>query len=172
METAEVTRVIKFLNASWPSSTPIDRDTAAIWGRKLLAYDFSAVMAVLDRMLETHKWRPRYSEIVEPLLPAPAIKPATEAFADVWEQIGKPHRRVTELEAEAVRRLGGWDVLGGWRIDERQWNAKRFADAYADVVESKGKAELRELGAGDTKALTDGELPSERLARFKAEGRA
>jgi hypothetical protein len=151
MDATEVIKVIKFLNASWVSK-PLDRTTAAIWGAKLAGHDFGAVMGALDQLLETSEWRPSLAQIIKPLRVGVECG-AAEAFANVWEQIAKRPPKVTDIEADAVRQLGGWTVLSGWQINERHFHAQRFRDIYNDIVQDARAEELRAIESGKPSAL-------------------
>lgn len=156
MDKRQIDHVIMFLNASW-ASKPLDSATAAIWGAELRGESFDAVMGVLRTLVRTSEWRPSLAQILRPLA-APALPPSSEAFARVWEQIGARPRVVSEIEAEAVRRMGGWAALGSWQLEDRHWHAKRFADVYGALVAAE---ERRALRGAEVPAL-EGEAPGRR----------
>lgn len=149
----EAKRVMVVINSSWQSK-PLDEVAARIWMNKLVKHDARAVMRVVGRLIETEKWRPSLAQILEPLLVRPNVKTAAAAFESVWLQIGKREHDVTELEERAVRRLGGWNALGKWELDERHWHAKRFVEVYDELVVEERSDGMRELAAGvSAKAL-------------------
>jgi hypothetical protein len=153
MTESEATRLLAVINSSW-SSKPLDEIAARVWVSKLVKHDAHAVMRVISRLIETEKWRPSLAQILEPLLVKPNVKTAAAAFESVWSQIGKRERDVTDLEARAVKRLGGWSALGMWELDERHWHSKRFVEVYDELVVGERSDELRELAAGEgSKAL-------------------
>lgn len=157
MTNIEVDQIITSIEAMWPQR-PIDPTTRQLWGLTLRKYAAAPVMRVLQVLVEISKWRPSLAEILAPLQDAPDIPHATEAFANVWSQIGRlpGEQDVTPMEAEAVRRMGGWDALGRLQIDERHWHAKRFAEIWEALVESKRGQDLRALVRGDREALPAG----------------
>ncbi len=152
MDNAQASHVIKFLNASW-TAKPMDGSTAALWGAKLQRYDFAAVMAVLEDFVETLEWRPSLAQILKPLR-TDDVPSASDAFAHIWEQIGKRPRKVSELEAEAVRLLGGWSTLGLWKLDERHYHSQRFSDVYDAAVSATERDRHEALSGSTQQALT------------------
>lgn len=142
MDKTQVDIVIRFLNSSW-SSRPLDPTTALIWGGKLQEHDFDAVMSVLNGLVETSTWRPSLADILRPLRGAPPESSASAAFANVCEQINKRPRNVTAREAETVRRLGGWEVIGLWERDDWQWHRKAFAAIFDELATEARHTELR-----------------------------
>lgn len=154
----EATRLLAVINSSW-NSKPLDEVAARVWVSKLVKHDAHAVMRVVSRLIETEKWRPSLAQILEPLLVKPGVKTAAAAFESVWSQIGKLQRDVTELEEHAVKRLGGWNALGRWELDERHWHAKRFIEVYDELVVGARSDDLRRLASGEPapKALPEPE---------------
>lgn len=155
MANDEVMTVIRFLNASW-TNKPLDATTASIWGSELALHAFDDVMRVLRVLLREQEWRPSLAQILKPLL-KPEGKSVGDAFASVCEQIGKRPRRVTPLEEEAVRQLGGWSTLGMWQRDEWHWHFGRFKEIYRDLTERTRNEGLRAISPVEgRKALAGG----------------
>lgn len=155
MANDEVTRILAFIGECW-AGKPLSKVAVGIWGAELVRYEYNAVMAVLRRMVRTHKWRPSLAEILAPL-EGHSERDATAAFANVWEQINRRPRDVTALEDETVRRLGGWHTIGQWRTDEAHFHRQRFIETYNDVCDSQQRESLRELAAPPNRALPIGD---------------
>lgn len=155
MDNAQVKTVLRMLDASWPASKPLDADTVRLWGAELVPYDFEAVAGRVRELLASSKFRPSFAELVGPLRSGVT---ASESFAHVWHQISKRPPTVDAVEAEVVRRLGGWDRLRAWPIDDRHWLAKRYAEIFDDVTEDPRWSDA--IGAP---ALPPGDIPQAAL---------
>ena len=155
MQHEQVTEILTFINASWANMKPLPREAAAVWGSELAKQDYEAVLAVLKDLVRTSKFRPSLAEILAPIW-APKEASAGEAFANIWDRIGR-RGDVTDLEAKAVRHLGGWDVLGQWQIDERHFHYARFVEIWKDLLAEQRGEELRALAANERPALAEGE---------------
>ena len=155
MRNEHVIQVLAFLNESW-ANKPLGAATMAVWGSELGKHDYRAVLTVLQDLVRTQEWRPSLAQILKPLLADPDRKSASAAFETVWGQINKRPREVSELEAQAVQRLGGWPIIGNWQLDQRHWHAKQFAAVYDELTEDARGEELRALASGQ-RALGSGE---------------
>lgn len=151
MANDEVTKILALIDECW-AGKPLGKVAKGVWGAELSRYAYEAVMAVLRTMVRTHKFRPALAEILAPLEGGPDTS-ATAAFANVWEQINRRPRKVTPLEEETVRRLGGWTTIGLWRVDEVHFHRQRFVETYNDVIAGADSDRLRQLGSGERPAL-------------------
>lgn len=171
MRNSEIDQAIELINTSW-GGRPLASGAAAMWGAQLRRYAFDDVMRVLTSMLQRERWRPSLASILEALRSGPAVPSAHEAFERVWGQIGRRPRKVTVLEQQVVERLGGWGVLGRWKLDDRHWHARGFAETYDRLVESTPPARLQELVAADRLTLpprSHQEPPGEPIAPERVE---
>jgi hypothetical protein len=139
----EVTKILAFISECW-AGKPLGKVARGVWGAELAGHDYGAVMAVLRTMVRTHKFRPALAEILAPLRRSEEDS-ATAAFAHVWNEINSRPRQVTAAEEETVRRLGGWDVIGLWRLDEVHFHRQRFVETYRDVAEAVESNRIRVL---------------------------
>lgn len=150
MTNEETAQCVAFINSSW-NSKPLDKVACRTWGAELKPYPFDVIIGVLRSLLRTSEWRPSLFAILAAIDVGPKVKSVQEAFDDVCKQINKraSDRVVTDLEAEAVRRLGGWRILGQWQLDARTWNFKAFREVYDDLAAQAKQSELRALASGD-----------------------
>ncbi len=151
MHDDDVDAVFKYINGAWPVR-PLTVDTMAVWGAALCDHEATAVMGVLQNLAQTEEWRPSLAQILAPLAPDSEVKSAEAAFETVWGQLDERPRTVSDLEERAVKRLGGWDVIGKWPLDKRHFHLRTFREVYDDLVDSGRATELRAI-AGGQKAL-------------------
>lgn len=154
MTSQEALQIIQAIEENWPNSKPMGEIARRMWGAELMQHESRAVTAVIRRLMVESKWRPSLAEILEPIRNVPALPSAADAFANVWAQVGKRPRVVSDMEAEAVRRMGGWDAIGRLQIDEYQWHAKRFAEIWDDLMDRQRGEEMQALAQGGHAALT------------------
>lgn len=138
MRNEEVGQVIQFLNSMW-ANKPLDQIAAGVWGSELREFQFDDVMANLRQLAREQNWRPALAQILKPLVPKPEGKEPGQVFADICEQITKRPPVVSAAESEAVRRLGGWDVLRAWQLDDLHWHEKRFRVIWAELCEQQAR---------------------------------
>ena len=83
------------------------------------------------------------------------MKSAEAAFESLWVAIGRHSKRggLTELEQRAVKRLGGWGVVGRWLLTKRHWHLKNYREVYDDLVDSESALELRAIAGGQQRAI-------------------
>lgn len=65
MTDAEVDEVLNALDELWPSRSPLSDGARAMWGAELVRHDRVDVLRALQSLLQTSKWRPQPSEILE-----------------------------------------------------------------------------------------------------------
>lgn len=152
MTNEETAMCVAFISSSW-GNKPLDKVAAGTWGAELARYPFEQVIATLRALLREQDWRPSLAQILEPLAPASEVKSAEAAFETVWGQIDERPRVVSALEEMAVKRLGGWGVIGNWPIDKRHFHLRDFREVYDDLVDSARATELRAVAGGGQKAL-------------------
>ena len=137
MDNRETHSVIQFLNASW-TAKPMDPQTAAVWGAELKAFDYADVMRSIRALLRTSKWRPSLAEIIELIVVDEDPETASEAFVEVWKEIGRVGRagtpKLSERAAKAVRHMGGWaSICATWTNAQKNWHRKEFCKEFDDI---------------------------------------
>jgi hypothetical protein len=156
MTNEETAEAIQFLNDTW-AQKPMAEGTARIWGAKLSEYPHSDIMRVLSKFAYTAEWRPALAAIVRALEPDTSEQ-ASAAFASVRSAFihppGDRNRRLTPSAQEAVRRLGGWGVIGQWKTSNMGIHQKEFERVYSEINPDR---------VGQRRAL----LPGDVLRRLK-----
>jgi hypothetical protein len=96
----------------------------------------------INRHIETHKWFPKISEILE-MVRASKRPPATL----IWEKLKKAAESGVKPEMDqptqvALAAIGGWEVFQYTSYDELRFRFAIFRDAYNFYVEHRGLPEL------------------------------
>lgn len=92
----EADQVLFTMAAVWPGK--IDDTTIAMWRNRLDRYHADEVYQAIDRLADTAKWWPSWSELVE------AVDAVKRANARTWEALPPAGELASEDEArEAIR---------------------------------------------------------------------
>lgn len=160
MTDKEIEEAMQFLNDSWPHK-PLSDATEEIWGQELVPYENSDVMRILIGLARTSKFRPVLAEIIGPLSPD-TTEQASLAFKKLLSSFlyppGDREHRLTPATVEAVRRLGGFGIVGIWKHENMGLHQKEFERVYWDAVESGSSQKTQATPARDMlKGKTGGE---------------
>ena len=159
--------IIIRINANWPQS-PLTKATAAEWWGHLGGLSFAAVSARIDELVATEEWRPSLAKILKPLADA-GKEQASAALASVMSAfVNPPGQRghlVSEQAREAVRRLGGWGLIGGLDSSKREWLEKRWTAVWEDVGDEIAAGKMLAIGGGKPSAIVSGLAKSLKVAK-------
>lgn len=136
MTNQETRAAIELLNTGGPwGHKPMEPSAARYYGAELSQYEFGPVMAALRALGRTSKWRPSLAEILEILAPDNSEQ-ASAAFASVMAAFihppGTRGAKISKAAQEAVRRLGGWGVIGVWKHENMGIHQSAFERVFRE----------------------------------------
>jgi len=138
----EVTQLLGIFAAFYPRTfEKIDDDAFTVmvmlWSQKLLRYSYAELAVVADRLTTKSKWMPSMAEIINELetIRNPDLQGNAEEEWDAVCQFGggygKDPSRYSQLAADTLRLIGGWDRIGNSdEYKELPWIRKEFVELY------------------------------------------
>ena len=173
MTPEETDGVIAYLNEAWPQR-PISSITAGIWGSALAEFPHIRVVAVLQQLTRTEKYRPALAVILAELQPPAVGETASEAFAKVWSEIGRcglhGHPKLSDRAARAVKHVGGWPTICAvWQRDKIHFHRKEFTKEFDELEHVEARREKHQRAMGDGVGVDGNKALDEAMGRI-AEG--